>query len=189
MRCLIVLLAPSLLLASASPVTAQSGRQQPDKPVTDQNVDARDVVSTPISDLNLKKDQIPPVLLAAQTAPYDVTRLGKCDQLDSAIAELNAVLGDDIDVPADPKQKVSAGRVAQAAVGSFIPFRGLIREISGANEQDRRMLLAVQAGIARRAFLKGYGKGRGCARPAASTDKRQRQQVQFTARPVVQKVD
>lgn len=202
MRSVTALLAASLLLSSLPAQAAQTAtppdKSVADKPVTDQTVSAGDVVSTPISDLNLKKDQIPPILLAAQAKPYDLTALRKCGQLAGAIAELDAVLGDDIDLPADHRQKVSAGRVAQAAVGSFIPFRGLIREISGANEQDRRMLLAVQAGMARRAFLKGYGQARGCARPAraapsvtsaARTGKRPRQQVQFTARPVVQKVD
>ena len=63
---------------------------------------------------------------------------------------------------------MSAGRVAQAAVGSFIPFRGLIREISGANEQERKIQAAVQAGVARRAYLKGVGEARGCRYPARS---------------------
>lgn len=208
-------IAPALLLSlilmgTPAPLQAsQEQAQEPDKPVTDRDVSAGDVVRTPISDLNLRKGDIPALLIDAQADPYGVAGLRKCPQLIAAIADLDAVLGDDIDLPTDGKPKMSAGRVAQAAVGSFIPFRGLIREISGANEQDRRLLLAVQAGFARRAFLKGFGQARGCPYPAraaltqvqasaeaaptaptAATTKRQRgQKVQFTAQPVVQKVD
>lgn len=193
------LLLPLILLGTTAPLQA-SQEQSADKPVTDQGVSAGDVVRTPFSDLNLRKGEIPELLIRAQADPYGVAGLRKCGQLTAAIADLDAVLGDDIDLPTDGKPKLSAGRVAQAAVGSFIPFRGLIREISGANEQDRRLLLAVQAGFARRAFLKGFGQARGCRYPARAavavtapppvTAKRQRgQKVQFTSQPVVQKVD
>ena len=193
------LLLPLILLGTTAPLQA-SQEQSADKPVTDQGVSAGDVVRTPFSDLNLRKGEIPELLIRAQADPYGVAGLRKCGQLSAAIADLDAVLGDDIDLPTDGKPKLSAGRVAQAAVGSFIPFRGLIREISGANEQDRRLLLAVQAGFARRAFLKGFGQARGCRYPAraavavtappSATAKRPRgQKVQFTSQPVVQKVD
>ena len=193
------LLLPLILLGTTAPLQA-SQEQSADKPVTDRGVSAGDVVRTPFSDLNLRKGEIPELLIRAQADPYGVAGLRKCGQLTAAIADLDAVLGDDIDQPTDGKPKLSAGRVAQAAVGSFIPFRGLIREISGANEQDRRLLLAVQAGFARRAFLKGFGQARGCRYPAraavavtapppAKTKRPRGQKVQFTSQPVVQKVD
>ena len=53
-------------------------------------------------------------------------------------------------------------------IGSFIPFLGVIREVSGANAQDRFWNKALYAGTARRAFLKGIGEQRGCAWPARS---------------------
>lgn len=195
------LLPAVFLIGTAAPLQA-SQEQSPDKPVTERDVSAGDVVRTPISDLNLRKGEIPALLIDAQADPYGVAGLRKCGQLTSAIADLDAVLGDDIDLPADGKPKLSAGRVAQAAVGAFIPFRGLIREISGANEQDRKLLLAVQAGFARRAFLKGYGQARGCRYPARAAPAQalapppgttpkpaHGQKVRFTAQPVVQKVD
>ncbi|MDP3908024.1 hypothetical protein [Novosphingobium sp.] len=207
MRFTPALLLSLILMGTTAPLLA-SQEQEADKPVTNRDVSAGDVVRTPISDLNLRKGDIPDLLIAAQADPYGVADLRKCPQLSAAVADLDAVLGDDIDLPTDGKPKISAGRVAQAAVGSFIPFRGLIREISGANEQDRRLLLAVQAGFARRAFLKGYGQARGCRYPAraaplqmqasapaataksSAREKRQRgQKVQFTSQPVVQKVD
>jgi hypothetical protein len=63
---------------------------------------------------------------------------------------------------------MSPGRVAQSVVGSLIPFRGVIREISGANAHDRALREAVIAGVARRSFLKGIGQARGCRYPARS---------------------
>ncbi len=142
--------------------------KEPDKPVADRSPSMGDAVATPASDLNLKKDTIPPLLLTAQERPYTLVGLRRCPEIAAAVGELDAVLGPDIDLPAEARNRVTAGRVAQAAVGSFIPFRGLIREISGANEQERKIQAAVQAGVARRAYLKGVGEARGCRYPARS---------------------
>ena len=83
-----------------------------------------------------------------------------------AVDDRDAVLGEDLDLPQADSTGVSTGRVAQWVVGSFIPFRGLIREISGANSQERKIGTAIQAGIARRSFLKGVGQAKGCRYPA-----------------------
>ena len=107
------------------------------------------------------------LLIAAQERPYDLAKLKRCTDIAAAVGELDAVLGPDIDLPQDAARRTSAGSVAQAAVGSFIPFRGLIREISGANDSQRKLQAAVQAGIARRSFLKGVGGARGCRYPAS----------------------
>ncbi|NBW76296.1 MAG: hypothetical protein EBR34_10910 [Sphingomonadaceae bacterium] len=140
--------------------------KEPDKPMTERSPSMGDAVATPASDLNLKKDTIPPLLLTAQDRPYTLVGLRRCPEIAAAVGELDAVLGPDIDLPAEARNGMTAGRVAQAAVGSFIPFRGLIREISGANEQERKIQAAVQAGMARRAYLKGVGEARGCRYPA-----------------------
>ena len=84
------------------------------------------------------------------------------------MTRLDAVLGEDIDIAQAPGRKLKAGKAAQSVIGSFIPFRGLIREISGANEQERRLQSAIYAGTARRSFLKGVGLQRGCPWPARS---------------------
>ena len=164
-----------LALTLGSPALAGQDKQDadPGKPVTERSTSVGDAATTPLSDLNLKKDQIPPLLLSAQQRPYDLAGLRTCPQIAAAVGELDAVLGADSDLPGEARDKVSAGRVAQAAVGAFIPFRGLIREISGANESERKMQSAIMAGLARRGFLKGYGQARGCrypARPATAAD-------------------
>lgn len=164
MRATVVLFCPLILLA-ATPTLARN-QNEPDKPVTERSPNMGDAVTTPVSDLNLKKGEIPPLLIAAQERPYHLRGLERCNQIAGAIRELDQLLGDDLDLPQEDGQRVTAGRVAQAAVGSFIPFRGLIREVSGANTHERRMQAAIDAGIARRAFLKGYGQARGCRYPA-----------------------
>ncbi|MCJ2177110.1 hypothetical protein [Novosphingobium album (ex Hu et al. 2023)] len=147
----------------ASPVFAE----QQAKPVTDRDPDVEDVAKTPIDDLNVGRDgEIPPLLIAAVADPYALKGLGKCRQLSTAITDLDAVLGPDIDLPKEERDRISSGRVAKWLVSSFIPFRGLIREISGANDQDRKVSAAIQAGVARRGFLKGVGEARGCKYPA-----------------------
>ncbi len=159
------------LAFGAMPAIAQQGQTktaEPDKPITQQDVNAKDVALTPLSDLNLRKGEIPPLLLAAQDDPYTLAGMARCPQIAAAVGELDAILGDDIDVAQAKKQSMSAGRVAQSVAGSFIPFRGVIREISGANSQERKVQAAIYAGTARRAFLKGIGQQRGCRYPARS---------------------
>ena len=95
-----------------------------------------------------------------------------CQGLSSAITGLDDALGDDIDVAyaksGQEKAGNSVGSVAKSVIGSFIPFRGIIREVSGANAQERDWQRALYAGSVRRAFLKGVGEQRGCGYPARS---------------------
>jgi hypothetical protein len=94
--------------------------------------------------------------------------MDRCAHIAAAVGELDAILGEDIDVTYARNQRIAPGRTAQAALGSFIPFRGLIREVSGASAHERRLQAAIYAGTARRAFLKGVGQQRGCRYPARS---------------------
>ncbi|MCJ2185326.1 hypothetical protein [Novosphingobium beihaiensis] len=153
--------------AAASLAASPAFARAQDKPITEREPSAVDVAKTPVDDLNVGRDgEIPPLLIAAQADPYALEGLGKCRQLSAAITGLDAVLGPDIDLPQEERDRISGGRVAKWVVSSFIPFRGLIREISGANSQDRKVSAAIQAGVARRSFLKGVGMTRGCKYPA-----------------------
>ena len=142
--------------------------REPAKPVTEKNVSAADVVTTPLSDLNLRKGEIPPVLIEAGDQAYSLDGASTCQQLSATVTRLDAALGEDIDLPQAGGQRTSGGRMAQSVVGSFIPFRGLIREVSGASGRERELQAAILAGVARRAFLKGVGQARGCRYPARS---------------------
>jgi len=155
--CLIPALAALLL---AAPASAQQAA-----PVGDRDPNAVDIAKTPVTDLNLEKKEIPDLLVRAQQRPYDLDGLGQCRQLIGAVGELDDLLGPDLDLPQETRDRIAAGRVGKAVVGSFIPFRGIIREVSGANDQERRMRAAIQAGLARRGFLKGVGEVRGCKYP------------------------
>lgn len=172
MRPVVAMIAFSAFLtapALAKEPEEQQESQEAGKPFTQRDITAVDVATTPVTDLNLRKADIPALLISAQEKPYDMAGLTRCSRIAAAVGELDAVLGDDIDMPrADRKGGPNAGKLAQWAVGSFIPFRGAIREISGANAQERRVQIAIQAGMARRAFLKGAGEARGCRYPARS---------------------
>ena len=148
----------AMALLVASPAQAQSQDDEPD---------AMDVARTPLEDFNIDSDDLPAVLVDAAAAPYELTGLINCNHLVAEIAALDNVLGDDFDIPSDGDGGgISEGRVAQSVVGSFIPFRGLVREVSGANKKRREFNRAVTAGMVRRGFLKGVGRERGCNYPA-----------------------
>ncbi|MCK9543636.1 MAG: hypothetical protein M0R03_16580 [Novosphingobium sp.] len=165
-----MMFAVAAVLASTPALAAQSEKDKPaaERPITDRSPNAVDVAATPVTDLNLRKDEIPAVLISAQERPYTTANLARCSQIAAAVGELDAILGDDVDLPRADGKPVNPGKVAQWVVGSFIPFRGLIREISGANDQERRIQQAIYAGIARRSFLKGLGEAKGCQYPARS---------------------
>ena len=202
------LLATLAFAASAGPAVAGQ-----DRTMTSRDPSAMDVAKTPVTDLNIDKQEIPEVLIAATREPYSLTGLKTCRPLIDAVEELDTMLGPDIDLPQEERDRISAGRVAKTVVGSFIPFRGLIREVSGANDHEKAVRAAIQAGIARRGYLKGIGQSRGCkypARPASrqivakwmaqreseQQDKADRKQekkdakqsgAKFTSEPVIQK--
>lgn len=148
-------------------VLGEAQARQVDRPITDNDPDVMDIAKTPTTDLNITKEEIPPVLIAAVEKPYDLRGLDKCPPLVAAVQELDSILGPDFDLPQEARERVSPGRVAKWMVSSFIPFRGLIRELSGANAQERAVQAAIQAGLARRGFLKGLGAARQCQYPAS----------------------
>lgn len=155
-------------LASALPAIAQSNPSE--RPRSTEQV-AGDVVSQPVEDVGLDKKDIPENLLRIQEKPYSLVGIKTCANIRSAIGDMDAVLGEDLDIvneaSLDEKRKNTAGRVGGMLVNSIIPFRSVIREISGAAAHDRRYNAAVYAGVVRRSFLKGIGQQRGCKYPSA----------------------
>lgn len=129
--------------------------------------DATEVAKTPLRDLNIDARDIPEVLQIAARDPYATQGMETCNALVTAIAALDTVLGADYDIAEDDGEiRFSEGRIGQGVVGSIIPFRGIVREVTGAAGNDRALRAAYTAGMVRRAFLKGWGQGRGCAYPA-----------------------
>lgn len=114
--------------------------------------------------------EIPAKLKSIQDNPYSLRGMRGCAAIIAEVRELNDVLGPDVNERVSKskakKRQETAGRVAGSAVGSIIPFRGLIGEVTGANAERRRYNKAVYAGTVRRGFLKGVGRERGCKAPA-----------------------
>lgn len=127
-----------------------------------------DAAVTPLRDLNVVKAEIPPLLQQAQEAPYALPAARDCAALGAAVKALGEVLGPDLDAP--PEAKPDAVERGQAEVGKAltraaegaVPFRGWVRKLSGAERQERRVARAIEAGEARRAFLRGIAVGQGC---------------------------
>jgi hypothetical protein len=158
-------IATALAIASLAISGSAIARSQ-DEPITDDEPDAVDVAKTPVTDLNLDKEEIPELLIDAQREPYSLRGLNRCGPLIAEVERFDQMLGPDIDLPQAERDRISAGRLGQTIVGSFIPFRGLIREVSGAKDHERKVRAAIQAGLARRGFLKGVGQSKGCKYPA-----------------------
>src|SRR5690606_17987164 len=114
-------------------------------------------------------DSVPEVL-AVITSPYQPIERRTCRGIAAEIAALDEALGPDIDV-ARAEERTTLERVehgASSIVGGLIlPFRGIVRELSGAQDRERRLLEFHSRGVARRAYLKGVGQTLGCSPPAA----------------------
>jgi hypothetical protein len=124
-----------------------------------------EIVTQPARDVGASEMRIPPVLVSASTAPYGLRGLKTCRQINLAIDELSRALGRDFTTGIEKKEN-KAGKLAEAGgktvVNAFIPFRGLVREISGAAPAQRRLNAAIDAGFARRGFLRGLAYARKC---------------------------
>ena len=136
------------------------------------------VVTSPFRDFNVMRAKIPPPLQQASSRPYNTKGLDSCQAVLSEVAELDLVLGPDVDTPdievrhsmyvrgADMAASTAIDAVRSAA-NHFIPMRGTIRKITGADRAEKKVKKAVLAGQIRRGFLKSYGMQHNCAWPAA----------------------
>jgi hypothetical protein len=119
----------------------------------------------PARDIGLAKRRIPPVLEDALANPYSLRGLNTCSQLAAAMRRLNEALGPDYQAGGEYREN-RAGKFAAAGaksvINSIIPYRSLVREITGAAPADRHMSAAVDAGLARRGFLRGVQHKQHC---------------------------
>jgi len=126
---------------------------------------AGEIATQPARDVGAQKIDIPVLIQQAAAAPYALAGLRTCAQLNQAIFELNDVLGPDYAGPVTVHEN-KAGKLAEAGgktiVNTIIPFRGLVREVSGAAPAERRLDAAIKAAIARRGFLRGVATARKC---------------------------
>ena len=161
----------------------------------------------PLQDLNIRQQEIPPILVAAAANPYGHAKNVKCDEVKSEVAQLDELLGPDMQPTAmtlasaneglldhvsnttsDFKDKVSnadasgnsgiempdsssliedAGDLVKDKLmdtihsqTNILPFRSIIRHLSGANAHQKQLATAYEAGKLRRAYLKGFAEDR-----------------------------
>lgn len=156
-----VLAAALAIVPISTPLHARDGEKQDS--VAQNAVDA---VASPLRDLNIKTRDIPPVLQLAKLEPYRISGLEQCEALWSDIDALEEVLGPDADAPTAKEGVVNKGlRNGSKLFYSFVPFRSVVRRVSGAKAKQNEFDAAVYAGVARRSFLKGVAQGRECIKP------------------------
>ena len=164
-----VSLAAFMIGGSASWAVQSAPQAPPPAPASK----AREVVKQPLKDLNVVQDAIPAALLKAQVAPYARPQEESCHGVRVEIYELDFALGQDLDadkVPDDSMSKKIANEtynLARGAISGLIPYRGILRRVTGAEKHARAINEALLAGAVRRSYLKGFGESLGCAYPAA----------------------
>lgn len=153
----------ALLLSVPASLSAQDAAKQGDSKFEQK---AEGVLRQPLKDLGIMKEEAPQILLAARANPYGTAGIRTCRDFTRAIGELTEILGYDVDA-VGPDGEPLPGRLAEAGaralVSALIPFRGLVREATGAAATDRELREVLVAGTARRSFLKGYARARGCS--------------------------
>lgn len=137
--------------------------------------------TTPLSDLNIAKADIPAILARAKQQPYLIPAQQNCVAIGLEIPELDVALGPDLDTPVSEKRASLMEKASTAAqdhaVGALqrtaqdlVPFRGWVRKLSGAERHSREVTACIAAGTARRAFLKGMAVAQSCTLPDAAVD-------------------
>jgi hypothetical protein len=143
---------------------------KPARPVTERSRSLGAAMTSPLEDLNLKRVDIPEVLIRAVEQPYEVRGLNSCREVAIEIGKLDAALGPDRDQPPLDRH-MTAGSAAvelvRAGAEMATPYRGWIRKLTGANRHQAKVAEAINAGGARRGYLKGVGMRMNCAPPAA----------------------
>lgn len=165
----VLLSAPALAQVKGEMQSAANASKTPGKPERSSLRHARDkamdISAQPARDLGMAKREIPSILQRAYDAPYSLKTLDSCAALETEIVALDGALGADFDA-AKANNESRNGKMAEAGgkmvVNSLIPFRALVREISGAAPADRHLNNLVDTGLARRGFLRGVQLTKGC---------------------------
>jgi hypothetical protein len=171
-------------LASACATTANSPSAADDEAsvsATDRAIQRssdgfEDAALSPLEDVNLKRDKIPDEFKDIRN-PYNVDPDVSCEIIAKEVNMLDGLLGRDWDIPPPDKKGLSEraadgastaflDTVASGASG-FIPYRSIVRTVSGANSHATKVRKAYERGSHRRTFLKGMGLIKGCTYPAA----------------------
>ena len=144
---------PHRVYAAGLAAALACGAAQAAPPVyVDQQTKFSTAATQPLRDIGLVRGKVQPSLQKAHSDPYGMKDMEGCDALRDEIGALDAALGPDVDNP-QPKKGLARTMIrglAVDAVGGLvkIPFRGVVRHLSGANARDRDRQEATVAGIA-----------------------------------------
>lgn len=121
-------------------------------------------MTQPFRDLNIMREEQAAVLTTAAAAPYAPP--SDCSGSLVELQRLDEALGPDIDAPTEKSNPATAfvGEMVVDAVrgATGLPFRGIVRRVTGAAKREKDAKHAVYAGALRRAYLKGFEGGAGC---------------------------
>jgi hypothetical protein len=167
-----VLILPILITLTGCVTVPSNGSSQIQTTSQAKRENLQGAMSSPLRDVNVLQTKIPQILRLAIADPYARPRPTTCATITAELLPLNGALGADYDdAPIDEDDLIDRGRetalgaMAGAASG-IIPFRGWVRQLSGAERHDKLVGAAITAGAVRRAYLKGLGESRGCSAPA-----------------------
>ncbi len=169
-------IAGSILVGAGSPVAAQTAQPAPppqlENPDRAASANVQNAAEAPLHDLNLVRQKIPPILLAALADPYARPTPPACRTIVAQVRALTDALGADFGEPDNPQspslttQRGVALTLAHGAAESLLPFVGFVKALSGAQKHDQLVAEVITAGSVRRGYLKGLGEAHGCAAPA-----------------------
>src|SRR5689334_185110 len=101
--------------------------------------------------LGLMGPEVPPLLKTVAADPYRAPAEPACRSIPAELTALNEVLGPDTDEHVKGKSHLVANALG-GAVRRMIPYRGVVRFLTGAGQKDKDLTAAVMAGFARRGF-------------------------------------
>jgi hypothetical protein len=167
-----------VISVSGCATKSESVQKKGDKSASEAGFDSRigSAITSPLSDLNIVKSDIPEVLVNARKAPYLIASGADCAWFGREIDSLNAVLGPDLDaVKVDADGNIVERELGNATINAlksftegFVPFRSWVRRLTGADSHAREVAAAGMAGIVRRSYLKGVISAKSCSTQAAA---------------------
>jgi hypothetical protein len=114
--------------------------------------------------LGLIGPETPELLREVSARPYAVPEPRSCQEIERQIVELDGLLGPDVDSgSAGGEDHIAAW--ARGAVRGLVPYRSVVRFLTGAPGRERELASAVLAGAARRGYLKGVRETLPCPVP------------------------
>jgi hypothetical protein len=169
--CPAALAQPAQTLAQP-PAQAPPAEGQLENPDRSGTANVQNAASAPLHDMNLVRQKIPTILLAALADPYARPSPTNCRTISDQIRQLTEALGGDFDEPDNPQNPSLTTRrgvalaVVHGASELLLPFAGFVRTLSGAQKHDELVVEVITAGSVRRGYLKGLGESHGCLPPA-----------------------